>query len=313
MKNTIVVALGGNALRKKGEPLTFENQLNNAKKCMENLIPLFKNGYRVVITHGNGPQVGIEFYRNIFSRKTFKPYPLDALNAETQGWIGYVIVSSLRNEFLKQGIQKEVVALVTEVIVKKDDPAFQHPTKPIGHFLNADEAKALREKFGWTIKDDAGRGLRMVVASPIPVRTIEAGVIRNMIGQDIVVVATGGGGIPVSIERDGTIRGEKAVIDKDRASALLAKEISADYLMILTEVENVFINFGKANQAALRKVSVSEIKTYMEQGHFAPGSMGPKIESAIEFLENGGKGVFITSIEKASQCLIDQAGTHIIP
>lgn len=311
MKNA-VIALGGNALLKKGEPKTFENQAKNVELTFEKLIDLFKDGLNVVITHGNGPQVGIEVLRNLCLKDKFPPFPLDALNANTEGWIGYIIARTLRNYFKRHNIKREVVAIVTQVIVDKDDPGFKDPTKPVGDFMTEEEAKEVARKYNWIVKEDAGRGYRRVVPSPIPKRTIEAPVIKKLYEEGTVVIATGGGGVPV-IEEDGIIKGAQAVIDKDRASALLALEIGAEALIILTQVSYAYINFGKPNQKELKEVSLAEIKKYYNEGHFAKGSMGPKIEAAITFLENGGKEVIITSIEKAEEALEKRAGTIITP
>ncbi len=311
MKNA-VIALGGNALLKKGEPKTFEYQAKNVEVTIEKLLDIFKDGLNVVITHGNGPQVGIEVLRNLCLEEKFPPFPLDALNANTEGWIGYIIARALRNYFRKYSINREVVAIVTQVVVDKNDPAFYNPSKPVGDFMTEEEAKEIARKYNWIVKEDAGRGWRRVVPSPQPIRTIEAPIIKKLYEEGTVVIATGGGGVPV-IEEDGIIKGAQSVIDKDRASALLALEIGAEALIILTQVPYAYINFGKAEQKPLKEVSLEEIKKYQSEGHFAEGSMGPKIEAAIKFLENGGKEVIITSIERAKEALDKKAGTIITP
>ncbi len=311
MKN-VVIALGGNALLRKGEPKTFEYQAKNVELTVEKLIDIFKNGYNVVMTHGNGPQVGIEVLRNLCLQEKFPPFPLDALNANTEGWIGYIMARTLRNYFRKHGIGRDVVAIVTQVVVDKDDPGFQNPSKPVGDFMTEEEAKELARKYGWIVKEDAGRGWRRVVPSPIPKRTVEAPIIKKLYEEGTVVIASGGGGVPVT-EEDGILNGAQAVIDKDRASALLALEIGASMLVILTQVPYAYINFGKPDQKELKEVSLGEIKKYYEEGHFAAGSMGPKIEAAITFLEKGGKEVIITSIERAKEALDRKAGTIITP
>ncbi len=311
MKN-IVIALGGNALLRKGEPKTFEYQAKNVEITVEKLIDIFKNGLNVVMTHGNGPQVGIEVLRNLCLQEKFPPFPLDALNANTEGWIGYIMARTLRNYFKKHGIKREVVAMVTQVVVDKDDPGFKNPSKPVGDFMTEEEAKELARKYGWIVKEDAGRGWRRVVPSPVPKRTVEAPVIKKLYEEGTVVIASGGGGVPVT-EEDGILKGAQAVIDKDRASALLALEIGAKILVILTQVPYAYINFGKPDQKELREVSLKEIKAYYEEGHFAAGSMGPKVEAAITFLENGGEEVIITSIERAREALDRKAGTIITP
>jgi len=306
----IIIALGGNALRRKGEPFTIEHQYMNASKVIKPVVALAEEGYKICITHGNGPQVGVEFFRNIYSRHKFPPYPLDALNAETQGWIGYVISRAVRKQLREDKIDKEVVALVTQVVVDKDDPAFKNPTKPIGDFFTKEEAEELMKNFGWIMKEDAGRGYRVVVPSPKPLRTVEAPIISKLVDEGVIVIASGGGGIPV-VEEDGVLKGVEAVIDKDRASALLGREIKADLFMILTEVDYVYVNFGKPDARPLKEVRVSELKKYYEEGQFPEGSMGPKIEAAFDFLENGGSKVIITSIERAHDALYNGFGTHI--
>ncbi len=311
MKN-VVIALGGNALLRKGEPKTFEYQAKNVELTVEKLIDIFKDGLNVVMTHGNGPQVGIEVLRNLCLQEKFPPFPLDALNANTEGWIGYIMARTLRNYFSKYNIKRDVVAIVTQVVVDKNDPGFKNPSKPVGDFMTEEEAKELARKYGWIVKEDAGRGWRRVVPSPIPKRTVEAPIIKKLYEEGTVVIASGGGGVPV-IEENGLLRGAQAVIDKDRASALLALEIGAKILIILTQVPYAYVNFGKPDQKELREVSLKEIKKYYEEGHFAAGSMGPKIEAAITFLENGGEEVIITSIEKAKEALERKAGTIITP
>lgn len=311
MKN-VVIALGGNALLRKGEPNTFDYQAKNVEITVEKLINIFKNGFNVIMTHGNGPQVGIEVLRNLCLQEKFPPFPLDALNANTEGWIGYVMARTLRNYFKKYGINREVVAMITQVVVDKDDPGFKNPTKPVGNFMSEEEAKELARKYGWIVVEDAGRGWRRVVPSPIPIRTVEASIIKKLYEEGTVVIASGGGGIPV-IEEDGVFKGAQAVIDKDRASALLALEVGAKILVILTQVPYVYINFGKPNQKALKEIKLDRIKEYYKEDHFAAGSMGPKIEAAITFLEKGGDKVIITSIEMAKEAIDGKAGTTIVP
>ncbi len=311
MKNA-VIALGGNALLRKGEPKTFDYQAKNVQITVEKLIEIFKSGYNVVMTHGNGPQVGIEVLRNLCLQEKFPPFPLDALNANTEGWIGYIMARSLRNSFRKHNIKREVVAIVTQVVVDENDPGFQNPSKPVGDFMSEEEARELAKKYGWEVREDAGRGWRRVVPSPIPKKTIEAPIIKKLYEEGTVVIASGGGGVPV-VEKNGMLEGVQAVIDKDRASALLALEIGASMLVILTQVPYAYINFGKPDQKELKEVSLGEIKKYYKEGHFAAGSMGPKIEAAITFLENGGEVVIITSIERAREALERKAGTIITP
>ncbi len=307
-----VVALGGNALLQKGEPMDIQHQYKNALRSVKAIASLVADGYKIAVTHGNGPQVGVTFFRNVYTADKYPPYPLDALNAETQGWIGYLLCRAMRNTFGEMGLTNRAVALVTQVLVDKDDPAFQNPSKPIGNFFTREEAEELMKRYGWKMIDDAGRGWRLVVPSPWPKKIIEGDIVRELVEEGTVVVAAGGGGIPV-IEEDGELKGVEAVIDKDRASAVLAREIGAELLLILTQIDTVYLNFGKPDARPVRRMTVEEARRYLEEGHFAPGSMGPKIEAAVKFLEDGGKKVIITSLELAHEALEGRAGTEIIP
>ncbi len=309
---TLVIALGGNALRKKGEDFSVETQYRNVLRSMQNLRPLFTPDRRIAITHGNGPQVGLEFHRNILARDWYPPYPLDVLNADTQGWIGYLIVNALHQVFLEHGIRRQATAVVTRVEVDPEDPAFQNPTKPIGDFYSEEEARRLQEVLGLPMREDAGRGWRAVVPSPWPRHVVEAPVIQELVQKGVVTVAVGGGGIPV-VRRDHGYQGVPAVIDKDRASAVLALEIGARRLIILTEVDRVYLNFGTPQAQPLEHLTLREAEQYLAEGHFPPGNMGPKIEAAIHFLRHGGQEVIITSIERAHQALQGLAGTHLHP
>ncbi len=309
---TLVIALGGNALRKKGEDFSVETQYRNVLRSMQNLRPLFTPDRRIAITHGNGPQVGVEFHRNILARDWYPPYPLDVLNADTQGWIGYLIVNALHQVFLEHGIRRQATAVVTRVEVDPEDPAFQNPTKPIGDFYSEEEARRLQEVLGLPMREDAGRGWRAVVPSPWPRHVVEAPVIQELVQKGVVTVAVGGGGIPV-VRRDHGYQGVPAVIDKDRASAVLALEIGARRLIILTEVDRVYLNFGTPQAQPLEHLTLQEAEQYLAEGHFPPGNMGPKIEAAIHFLRHGGQEVIITSIERAHQALQGLAGTHLRP
>jgi Carbamate kinase len=304
-----VIALGGNALRKKGEGFDFETHYENAYFTFLNLIEagIFSFENKICITHGNGPQVGMEFMRNFFSKEKFPIYPLDSLTASTQGWIGYILERALRKIFSERGINRGISTLITLVEVDKDDPSLKNPTKPIGDFLNEEEAKELSIMTGLQVKMDSNRGWRFVVGSPEPLRILNADTINSLLEMDNVVIAVGGGGIPV--DRD--LNGVPAVIDKDLASSLLAREIGADIFIILTEVPEVYINFGKPNQKPLHNVSVSELKKYLEERHFAPGSMEPKIRAVIKFLESGGKEALITSPEHLKEALEGRRGTWI--
>ena len=307
-----VVALGGNALLQKGEPMDIEHQYKNALRSVRAIASLVADGYKIAVTHGNGPQVGVTFFRNVYTSDKYPPYPLDALNAETQGWIGYLLCRAMRNVFGEIGLKNRAVAVVTQVLVDANDPAFQNPSKPIGNFFTKEEAEELMAKYGWKMIDDAGRGWRVVVPSPWPIKIVEGDIVRELVDEGTIVVAAGGGGIPV-VEENGKLKGVEAVIDKDRASAVLAKEIGAELLIILTQIDVVYLNFGKPNAEPISRMTVSEAKEYLGEGHFAAGSMGPKVEAAIRFIEDGGKKVIITSLELAHEALEGKAGTVIIP
>lgn len=313
MDRKVVIALGGNALRSKGEPFTIEHQYNRAKRSLVPIVELIREGYRIVITHGNGPQVGVEFFRNILARDKYPPYPLDVLNAETQGWMGYIISLALTNRMAELNMRRHVTTVVTRVIVDKNDPAFQNPTKPIGNFFTESEMLELKKKFpSLVFKNDANRGYRVVVPSPKPLEVLEAGEIKKLVDDGEIVIAAGGGGIPI-VREDGGFRGVEAVIDKDLASAVLARNIGAEKLVILTEVPYVYLDFGKPTQRELREVHLDEIKRHYAEGQFPPGSMGPKVEAAIEFLENGGDEVIITSLDLSLEAIHGKGGTRIVP
>ncbi len=303
-----VVALGGNALRNKGESFEIEVQAARAEASVAPILQLLDAGYRVVITHGNGPQVGLSFLRNAMTEDEFPVYPMDALNAETQGWIGYVIERGLRN----QRPDLPVAAIVSMVEVSPDDPGFQNPSKPIGEFFDKVKAMAMHGRYGWPIKEDAGRGWRFVVPSPAPLRVISAPAVNILLEQGFVVIAAGGGGIPV-VRKNGRWEGVFAVIDKDRASAVLAREIGAELLIILTAVRSVYLNFGKPDQRELRLLTCAEAEKYLSDGHFPSGSMGPKIEAACDFLRKGGSKVIITSMDGLQSALGGETGTTILP
>ncbi len=308
MAKTIVVALGGNAILQKGEKGTFEEQYGNVRKTCKHIVKLIEQGYNVVITHGNGPQVGAILLQNEAGKDLVPPMPLDVCGAESQGFIGYMIQQNLDN--LLKG-KKPVATVVTQVVVDINDPAFNEPSKPVGPFYDEKQAKKLADEKGWVVKEDAGRGWRRVVPSPDPKRIVEASSINALIKAGIVVIASGGGGIPVVEKPDGSLSGVEAVIDKDLAGERLAKEVKADILMILTSVDQVYLNYGKPEQKGISKMTIGEAKKYYEEGHFAKGSMGPKIKAAIRFIENGGKKAIITSPELATDALAGKAGTII--
>ena len=307
----VVVALGGNALRRKGEGFDYETHYENALLTFRRLAEagFFSPDRKVVITHGNGPQVGMEFMRHFLTRDRYPMYPLHALTASTQGWIGYILEQALRRVLRELKMDREITTLVTLVEVSPSDPALKNPEKPIGEFLSREKAQELSILTGLQAKEDANRGWRLVVGSPRPLRVLNSRIVGALAEAGVIVIAVGGGGVPV----DGKFSGVSAVIDKDRASALLAKEIGADVLYILTQVPYVYINYGKPSQRPLRKVRVEEIERYAKEGHFAPGSMLPKVEAAMDFLRGGGKRVVITSPEYLTDAERGEAGTVILP
>ncbi len=302
----IVIALGGNALVRKNDPFTLETHDINAHLAIKILSKIIENN-EVVITHGNGPQVGEEFFRNVFTIGKVLTLSLDYLNAQTQGWIGYLLEKHIRNE-----TNRKVATLITLVEVSPNDPAFLNPTKFVGKFFDEKESKELSLKYGWKFKKDSDRGYRVVVPSPKPIKILNKDAILSLVESGFVVIAVGGGGIPVVLEHNKYIRGIEAVIDKDLASSLLAVEINADLFMILTEVEKVYLNYKKENEKALDIVTVDELENYYKEGHFPEGSMGPKILAVIEFVKKTKKKAIITSLDKAYEGLLGKTGTIVI-
>jgi carbamate kinase len=312
-KGVAVVAVGGNSLIKDEAHKSIPDQYDAAKESMHHIVDMIEQGWEVVVTHGNGPQVGFILRRSELSLHELHPVALDFCGADTQGSIGYMFAMALHNEFLKRGMKKEAVAVVTQTIVDHNDKAFKNPSKPIGSFMDEKSAKEHAAKEGWTVVEDAGRGWRRVVASPIPQRIVEAPAIRNLIDNGFVVVGVGGGGIPVIEDEKGNLIGVEAVIDKDFGSSVLANLIKADLFMITTAVEKVAINFNKPDQKWLDKLTVAEAKKYMEEGHFAKGSMLPKIQAILKYLESGGKQAIITNPENIGRALRGETGTWIVP
>ncbi|MBO8161521.1 MAG: carbamate kinase [Thermosipho sp. (in: Bacteria)] len=310
MKKLAVVAIGGNAVNRPGEKATAENMFKNLSETAKFITKMLDN-YDIAITHGNGPQVGNLLVQQEIAKDKIPPFPIDVNDAQTQGSLGYMIAQSLYNELKKEGKKVEIAAVVTQIVVDKNDTAFQNPSKPVGPFYTEEEAKKLMKEKGWIIIEDAGRGWRRVVPSPKPLDIIEKDVIKLLMKNDVIVIAAGGGGIPVIIE-NGELKGVEAVIDKDRASALLAKEIGADLLIILTGVEKVCLNYGKENEKPLDILTTSEAKKYLSEGHFPKGSMGPKIEAAIDFVEATGKECIITDMTVLDKALRGETGTKII-
>ena len=306
-----VVAFGGNVLIGQDGKGSYENQMKKTEMICGNLIKLFKLGYRVVITHGNGPQVGNFLMQQECLSKNIPPMPLDVCNAMTQGQIGYMIEQKLRGKFVENNIKKSVVTFITQVVVSQKDPAFSNPTKFIGPFFTKRESEKLRRKDGWEMKEDSGRGYRRVVPSPMPIDIVEKDEIREMVRRDVIVIASGGGGIPVFRDKNGKLKGTAAVIDKDFAAEKLANLISAEILLLITPVEQVSIFYGTSKQKDLRKMSLDEAKRYLAEGHFPSGSMGPKIEASIKFLSSGGKRTIITSLEALDDAISNKRGTVI--
>jgi len=307
-----VLAIGGNSLIKDKDHIALSWQYEAVKETGKYIAELIAEGMSIVITHGNGPQVGFIYRRGELGRHELPLIPLDICGADTQGAIGYMIQKALLNHFRRMGVAKKVTTVVTQTLVNTDDPSFQHPTKPIGSFMPEEEALANRKEFGWEVVEDAGRGFRRVVPSPIPREIIELDVIRLLIERGYVVVATGGGGIPVIRNERGEIEGVEAVIDKDLASSLLARNLGADAFIISTAIDAVYLDFGTENQKPILHATLPEIKRYLAEGHFKPGSMKPKIESIILFLEGGGRKAIITSPENLLKSVRGESGTTIV-
>ncbi len=310
-KDKVVIALGGNAFIQKGQRGTAEEQWSNVYRAMKQIADIIERGYKVVLTHGNGPQVGniLEWMEAL--RDKIPALPMDIAGAMTQGWIGYMIQQALANELRKRSVEKKIVSIVNQILVNKDDEAFKNPTKYVGPYYTEEEAKNIMEVKKWIMKQDPRGGWRRVVPSPSPVDNLEKEAIKTLVENGFIVVASGGGGIPV-VNDDGEIRGTEAVIDKDLAGELLASLIEADYFIILTDVEGAMINYGSKNMKILRRVTVEQMEKYYSEGHFPPGSMGPKVLAAIKFIRNGGRKAAIGHLYKALDLLEERAGTIIV-
>jgi len=308
----VVIALGGNAILQPGQRGTAEEQLENVRATCRQIVTLLEEGYRVVLTHGNGPQVGNIIIQNQATDEV-PAMPMDVCGAESQGMIGYMIQQSLRNELVRRGLTGWPVAtIVTQVLVSADDPAFRKPTKPVGPFYDEEYArKKMAEGETWV--EDAGRGWRRVVPSPDPKEIVELDVIRQLVRDRAIVICSGGGGIPVVREQDGTLRGVEAVIDKDLAGQRLATGLGADVFMILTDVPQVALDWGKPTQRWVSRLTVAEARALQKEGHFKPGSMGPKVEACCRFVEAGGRRAIIGSLTQALDALSGRAGTSILP
>ena len=313
-----IVSLGGNAILKKGQG-TIEEQYKATALSMGSVAELARAGSGdrpfepIVITHGNGPVVGNIVLRNEMTKDVIPPMPLYVADADSEGEIGFLIQQALYNELLKAGVQREVVSLITQVVVSEDDPAFQDPTKPIGPYYNRDEADELIRTDGWVMQEGATGGFRRAVASPRPVRIVESNVIKTLASTGVIVIAAGGGGVPVVEDPSGRLSGIDAVVDKDFATSALARDLKADTLIILTAVDMVYSDFNGPNQKGLETLTVNQAENYLAAGEFPPGSMGPKIEAAIEFLKAGGKEILITSPECFQKALKGTAGTRNTP
>ncbi len=310
LKNSICIAVGGNSLIRAGQKGTIAEQTANARLTAGRIVDLASRGYRIVITHGNGPQVGSQLLRSEAGSSQTYTLPLDVCVAMTQGEIGYILQTTIQTILRERNLAIPVAGLITQVLVDRNDPAFGRPTKPIGPFYSKESAERKRSELGWDIVEDAARGYRRVVASPKPIRIVEQDIIADSMSRGSIVIACGGGGIPVVAE-NGTIRGIEAVIDKDLASSLLARELGIACFIISTEVERVYINFRKPGQQAIDWMSPAEAQRYRDEGQFAEGSMKPKIEAALEFIEAGGEEVIITDPEHLAAAVDGLAGTHI--
>ena len=308
--SSILIAVGGNSLIRAGEKGTAAEQMANARRTAAAILGLIRSGYKIVITHGNGPQVGAQLLRSERASDQVPGQTLDVCGAASQGEIGYLLAQALRRELSAAGLQVPVVSLVTQTVVSASDPAMEHPSKPIGPFYSRADAEEKKRQLGWTIVDDASRGYRRVVPSPEPVEIVEFAVIRELVNAGVLVIACGGGGIPV-VRANGGFEGVEAVIDKDRASALLAAELGVDIFAISTDPDYVYLDYKKPTQRPLTSVTAEELEAYYRAGHFPPGNMGPKVESALRFLRTGGKEVIITAYQHICDAVAGRAGTRI--
>lgn len=313
MKNKLaLIAFGGNAMLSAKERGTAKEQYNNARKAAKLMVDIIKKGFELIIVHGNGPQVGNVLLQMESASDIVHPFPLDVCDAMTQGSMGYMLERAILNELRKQSIDKEVVTVLTQMIVDREDGAFANPTKPIGPFYNALRAKQLKKENKWIMVEDAGRGFRRVVPSPKPIDVVPKRAIRAMVEKGIIIIAAGGGGIPVFLNSRGYIEGVEAVVDKDFASSLIAREAGVELFIILTGVDRVMEHFGTKNARPVKEMDLNRAQDMLDKGHFPPGSMGPKISASIEFIKKGGKEVIITSAEKLRLALVGKSGTRIV-
>ncbi len=313
MPRSALIAIGGNSLIRAGQRGSREEQLTNARETAHRIAQLVGDGWRIIITHGNGPQVGAALLRSERASQEVYPQPLDVCVASTQSEIGYLLQQGLGNELRNARIYTPVMTILTQVQVSIDDPAFRNPTKPVGPFYSKSMAEERQRSYGWTMVEDTERGYRRVVPSPEPVAVLEQEMIRQIMELGIIVIALGGGGIPITLSKNHMVCGIEAVIDKDRASALLASGLGVDCLIISTDVEQVYLDYRQPKQRGLKRATAGQMQRYLDQGHFPSGSMGPKIESAIRFLQRGGKEVIITSCSHLLDAVQGKAGTQITP
>lgn len=311
-RSLVLVAMGGHAFLQEGEEGTVEEQFRNAERIADRVLTLVERGHDLVLTHGNGPQVGSLMYQQELARDEVPALPLDALVAMTEGSLGYILQQSLLNRLRARKLERWVVTMVTQVLVDRDDPAFEAPNKPVGPVLPREEAERRRDELGWNVREDVGRGWRRYVPSPRPRRVLQHRMIGEVAREGHVVVAGGGGGVPIREEDDGRYVGVEAVVDKDLTSSVLATDIGASLLIILTTVPRVYVGFGTPEQRALGAVTLDEIEALHREGHFPPGSMGPKIEAVIEYLKNGGRRALITDAEHLPGAIEGRAGTHFV-
>ena len=312
----IVVALGGNAILKAHQIGIVEEQLENIRITWEQLLKMIMKGHKIIIAHGNGPQIGNLLIQQEEAHSTVPAMPMDVCGAMSQGQIGYMLEQVLHNLLLANGIHRDILTVITQVMVNSEDPAFKNPTKPVGPFYDAETKERYEREKNYIIKEvkpGNSHPYRRVVPSPNPLRILEAKALKRLVDAGIIIIAAGGGGIPVTMDSKGNYHGVNAVVDKDLAGEKLAEAVIADLLLVLTDVEKVFLNFGKPTQIALDLVQLEKAKVYQKEGHFSPGSMGPKVEACVRFLEFGGKEAIITSFDKASSALEGTTGTHFIP
>jgi len=308
-----LVAFGGNVILKSAGSGSIEEQEANSREMCERLITVLQRGYELVVTHGNGPQVGNLLMQNELAQEVVPTVPLDVLVAQTEGSLGYILQQQLLNEFRHHRIRKHIITMITQVIVDPNDVAFDNPSKPVGPFYSKEEAEKLKERYeNWQIAEDSNRGYRRIVPSPMPQKVIQSRMIRSLVYAGNVVLALGGGGVPITQNSDNEYVGVEAVIDKDLSSALLASDVKADLFIILTETEKIYLNFGQENEQSVDKITCEQASAYIEAGHFPPGSMGPKVASAIMYLKAGGREVIITNPANLENALDGKGGTRIV-